>query len=183
MEGESRRQRPGARHRAHPARLVLRRRPRRRARPDHRSRVFLADRRARALALPRRAQARRPAGVRLELRLRLSACEVRQPLAAQALRLRHPRHRSPPAAAGLLPAIERAPSGAERLSFKPASIDLPTDGSRRGHASAALGTSCEFPRAIGDRASRAIRDRDPRAIGDQNPAKSARATQASWRRP
>ena len=85
MEGESRRQRPGAGRRAHPARLVLRRRPRRRARLDHRSRVFLADRRARALALPGRSQARRPAE-RLEFDF-LSACEVRQPLAAQALRL------------------------------------------------------------------------------------------------
>jgi Replication initiator protein A len=87
MEGESRRQRPGARRRAHPARLVLRWRPRRRARLDHRSRVFLADRRPRALALPRRAQARWRAGVRLEFRLRISAREVRQPLASQAFRL------------------------------------------------------------------------------------------------
>src|SRR5271157_5801217 len=103
MEGESRRQRPGARRRAHPARLVLRRRPRGRARLDHRPRVFLADGRTRALALPGRAQARRSAGVRLEFRLRASAREVRQPLAAQALRLRHPRHRSPPAPSRLLP--------------------------------------------------------------------------------
>ncbi len=54
---------------ADPARLVLRRRARRGARPHHRRRLFRPDRRAGALALPPRAQAWRPPGGRLELRL------------------------------------------------------------------------------------------------------------------
>jgi Replication initiator protein A len=152
MERESRRQRPGARRRAHPARLVLRRRPRGRAGPDHRSRVFLANRRARALALPRRAQARRPAGVRLEFRPRASAREVRQPLAAQVLRLRHPRHRSPPARTRLLPCNRARAFGGQSAS--PSSHRPPTFLSKArvtANASGALGTTCEFPRAIGDR--------------------------------
>ena len=86
-----------------PARLVLQRRSRRCAHSDDRSSVFRADGRARALALPNRSQAWRPPATRLELRLRLSPCQIRQSLAAEAFRLRHPRYRSPPAAAWLQP--------------------------------------------------------------------------------
>src|SRR3546814_12361311 len=81
--------------------LVLRRRPRRRARADHRPRLFRPDRWPGALALSARAQARWPPGVRLELRLHPPARQVGLALAPQALRLRPARHRPPPGAAGL----------------------------------------------------------------------------------
>src|SRR3546814_1777203 len=60
----------------------------RRARAHHRSHLLQADRRARAVAVPPGAQARRQTGVRLELRLPAPPRQIRQPLAAQALRLR-----------------------------------------------------------------------------------------------
>src|SRR3546814_151627 len=75
----------------------------RRARAHHRSHLLQADRRARAVAVPPGAQARRQTGVRLELRLPAPPRQIRQPLAAQALRLRPARHRQAPAAAGLSP--------------------------------------------------------------------------------
>ena len=159
MEGNGRPQRSGARDRIDPAGLVLRRRPRRRARSDHRPGLFLADRRARALALSHRPQAWRSSGLRLELRLRPSPRQVRQPLAAQAfrLRIRDIVRRQP--LPGYSLTIERSSSGAERLSFKPhPSIRWP----KRPVAAAShslLGISCEFPRAIGDRPYRAIGDR------------------------
>ena len=109
VEGNGRPQRAGARDRIDPAGLVLRRRPRRRTRADHRPGLFLTDRRARALALSRRPQTWRSSGLRLELRLRPSPRQVRQPLAAQAFRLRHSRHRSPPTAAGLQPRRSNVP--------------------------------------------------------------------------
>lgn len=55
------------------------------------------------MALSDRPQAWRPPGIWLELRPRLSPRQVREPLAAQALRLQHPRHRPPPAAPRLQP--------------------------------------------------------------------------------
>src|SRR3546814_11541165 len=88
MEGEGRPSRPAARPRADRARLVLRRRPRRRARADHRPRLFRPDRWPGALALSARAQARWPPGVRLELRLHPPARQVGLALAPPALRLR-----------------------------------------------------------------------------------------------
>ena len=56
-----------------------------------------------------RAQAWRPAARRLELRLPAPPPEVRQPLAAQALRIRAARHRPPPAAARLQLGFASAP--------------------------------------------------------------------------
>src|SRR3546814_9333505 len=94
MEGEGRPSRPAARPRAGRARLVLRRRPRRRARADHRPRLFRPDRWPGALALSARAQARWPPGVRLELRLHPPARQVGLALAPQALRLRSEEHTS-----------------------------------------------------------------------------------------
>ena len=61
MDRARRRTRQRRRHRSHRAGLVLSRRPRRRARADDRPRVFRADGRSGALALPSRAQARRQA--------------------------------------------------------------------------------------------------------------------------
>ncbi len=152
-------QRQAARDRADPAGLVLRRGPRRRARSDHRPRIFRADRRSRALALPDRSQAWRPPGIWLELRPRLSPRQVRQPLAAQALRLRHPRDRPPPAAPRLQPRRSSAqlPAPSASRSSHPRLTINGTFRAARGPR--ALGTSCELPRAIEDGASRAIGDR------------------------
>src|SRR5690606_27486879 len=116
VEGASGRARPAARPRADRAGLVLRRRPRRCARSDDRPRILPPDRRSRALALSPRAQAWRPPAAWLELRRPLSPCEVRQPLAAQALRLRPARDR-PPTGAARLPADHRAAAGRPRTPF------------------------------------------------------------------
>jgi hypothetical protein len=104
MEGESRRQRPGARRRAHPARLVLRRRPPGRARLEHRSRLFLADGRAGAFDF---AHLHAKSGSLSSLKH--FAYDIRDVVRREPL-------------PGYCLAIERAPSGAERLSFKPSPI-------------------------------------------------------------
>ena len=65
-------------------------------------------------------------------------------------------------------AIERAASGAERLAFKPSSIDpLAQAPASLPSARPALGITCEFPRAIRDRSSRAIGDPIPVLSGTE----------------
>ena len=57
------------------------------------------------------------------------------------------------------PAVILATAMFARLSFKPSSTDLLTEVPRRRTSHGPLGTSGEFPRAIGDRLYRAIGDR------------------------
>ena len=121
MEGTGRCQRHAAGHRADPAGLVLCRRARRRAGADHRPGVFPAHRRHRAVAVPPGAQARRQAGIRLAVRLSLSAPEVRQHREAYDfacdLRALVARQSLP----GYVLGIERMPdNGMELLTFRPA---------------------------------------------------------------
>ena len=123
-------------------------RPRRRARADHRPRIFRADRRPGALALSPRPQARRPAARRLAVRFPASPRQVGEPFAVQTLRLRAARHRAPPAAAGL-------PARRRRASRRPRAARLRA----RRLIHRVLWTTCGSARAIGNREARAIRNR------------------------
>ena len=95
--------------------------------------------------------------------------QVRQPLAAQTLRLRPARHRPPPAAAGL-PRSPSSNASAARRSC-PSHPPIPTRSASRAAVAArqlALGISCESSRAIRDRHLSCHRGPDSRAIGDRN---------------
>src|SRR5215831_5653159 len=113
MEGACRWPRTATRARADPAGLVLRRHYGRCLRADDRSRLFRPDGRTGALALPPRAQTRRPAKTRLELRFPPPLSEVREPLAFQALRIRASQNR--PSAAAPWPPIGHSRRAWQRI--------------------------------------------------------------------
>ena len=143
-----RRQRHTARHRTDPAGLVLCGRARRRPGADHRPRVFPAQRRHRAVAIPPGAQARRAAGARLAIRLPAPVPQVGQrgalPDFAYDLRALVARQSLP----GYVLGIARMPDdGTELLTFRPVP---PT-------ARDNCGKTCGRPRAIRSTGYRAIR--------------------------
>jgi len=78
-----------------------------------------------------------------------SACEVRQPLAAQALRLRSARDRPPANAARLLAHHRAGLRGSERLAFTPRPVDPFARIAEHLPFEASDGRSCESARAIG----------------------------------
>ena len=120
MEGTGRCQRHAAGHRADPAGLVLCGRAGRRPGADHRPDVFPTHGRHRALAVPPGAQAWRPAGIRLAVRLPASAPQVGQQHAVFGFRLRLAGAGRPAITAGIR-AGHRADSedDMELLTFRP----------------------------------------------------------------
>ena len=137
------------RHRSHRAGLVLSRRPRRRARADDRPRIFRADGRTGALALPPRAQARRQAaaGWRFDFRHLHAKSASLSPFKRFAFELRDIARRQP------LPGYRL---GVDRASGGPRAARLRQ---HRFLVHRVLWTSCGRGRAIGNREARAIRNR------------------------